>query len=334
MASDPIATSGANPIIVVGNPRSGTTLLRLMLTSHARICIPPEGPVIGMLEPRYGRVRDPDDSVVSAFAADVLAVPKLEEWRLDPERLALRLRSGPRADYADLLDGVYREYMDTLGERKPRWGDKSSSYTISHLERIRRALPRASVIHIVRDGRDVACSYRALRGIRGKYAPVLPSGVLRIAYEWRRNLRRIRRFLSRWPPEQQFELRYEDLVRSPAAILELVCGALGERYDPAMLDFHRLNRERSLEPAVYMAWKAKTAEAVSDSQVGRFQRELTPADEALFRAMAGDLLRSYSYLPPDAPRCGLLRTLRARGFAGRAAVADATRRWVRRTAAP
>ena len=52
------------------------------------------------------------------------------------ERLALRLRSGPRADYADLLDGVYREYMDTLGERKPRWGDKSSSYTISHLERI------------------------------------------------------------------------------------------------------------------------------------------------------------------------------------------------------
>ncbi len=30
------------PIIVLGNPRSGTTMFRLMLTAHSEICIPPE----------------------------------------------------------------------------------------------------------------------------------------------------------------------------------------------------------------------------------------------------------------------------------------------------
>ena len=31
------------PVFVIGNPRSGTTLLRLMLTGHPGIAIPPEG---------------------------------------------------------------------------------------------------------------------------------------------------------------------------------------------------------------------------------------------------------------------------------------------------
>jgi hypothetical protein len=30
------------PIFILGNPRSGTSLLRLMLHSHSEICIPPE----------------------------------------------------------------------------------------------------------------------------------------------------------------------------------------------------------------------------------------------------------------------------------------------------
>src|SRR5258708_602042 len=50
------------PVFIVGSARSGTTLLRLMLSAHSRISISPEGAYIYRLRsifPSYGDLCDP-----------------------------------------------------------------------------------------------------------------------------------------------------------------------------------------------------------------------------------------------------------------------------------
>lgn len=292
------------PVIIVGNSRSGTTLLRLILTCHPNICIPPEGPFIVFLEPKYGQINYFDDVTIESFVDDLLRVTKMEEWNLNRDRLIQHLKNGPRNSFFAVVDGIYREYMNTIGQVKKRWGDKSGSYTTSRLGSIKRSLPHAFLLHIVRDGRDVACSYRALQGIKGKYAPRLPTDPLEIAYIWKKNVNRISRFLSEWPAAQRAQVRYEDLVMSPGPTLQKLCAELGEEYDYRMLDFHRQNVKQSLEPKVYLAWKQKTLEEISDSQVGRWKTEMSEAEVRLFEALAGDVLRRYGYRLSEASQPG------------------------------
>lgn len=284
-----------SPLIIVGNPRSGTTLLRLMLTCHPNICVPPEGPFLYMLEPVYGSLKRYDDAVINRFVADVLHVPKMEEWDLDSHSLTKRLKDGCHASFRYLVDGVYREYMAKRGKGKGRWGDKSGSYTIAGLSTIRRVFPNAFIIHLVRDGRDVACSYRSLEGLEGKYAPHLPTHVMEIAYKWQQNVERIDDFLKAWPAKQQALVHYEDLVSDPESVLHSLCNSLDEKFDTSMVEFHQQNAEFSLEPKVYLAWKQKTLEAVSPSQVGRWRKELTESEVAHFEALAGHALCRYGY---------------------------------------
>ena len=283
------------PIIIVGNPRSGTSLLRLMLTCHSNISIPPEGPFIVFLEPKYGKIDYFDDIMIESFVDDLLNVTKMEEWNLDRNRLIQRLKNGPRNSFFGVVDGVYREYMNTIGQVKKRWGDKSGSYTIRGLDFIKRSIPNAFFLHIVRDGRDVACSYRALQGVQGRYAPNLPTVPLEIAHQWKNNVNHIYQFLSEWPEAQQTEVRYEDLVTSTAPTLQKLCAKLGEEYEPSMLDFHHRNVEQSLEPKVYLGWKQKTLEKVTDLQVGRWREEMTKAEVRLFEVLAGGALRRHGY---------------------------------------
>jgi hypothetical protein len=293
-------TTDEQPIVIVGNSRSGTTLLRLMLTCHRNICIPPEGPFIVLLEPKYGQIRYFEDDTIRSVVEDLLQVTKMDQWNLDYDSLLERLKGGPRDSYSAIVDGVYREYMSSIGAVKKRWGDKSGSYTINRLASIKRSLPNTFLLHLVRDGRDVACSYQALQGVQGKYAPRLPTDPLEIAYEWKHNLNRIDRFLREWPLEQQTEVRYEDLVTAPASTLQRLCARLGEDYDPEMLDFNRRNVERVLEPKVYLAWKQKTLEEVSASRVGRWKTELSQAEVYLIETLAGEVLGRYGYDLSDA----------------------------------
>ena len=50
-----MVTGGPQPIFLLGCPRSGTTLLRVMLNAHPRIALPPENRFVAPLW--FGRHR-------------------------------------------------------------------------------------------------------------------------------------------------------------------------------------------------------------------------------------------------------------------------------------
>ena len=286
------------PIFIIGNPRSGTTLLRLMVASHPGIVVPPECGFLIWWREKYGdwKSADADGVRLEEFLRDLAASKKIETWALDYAALAAAIRAVRPANYAALGSLVYAAFAKQHKPEFQRWGDKNN-FHVKHVATLHALLPDACFVHIIRDGRDVACSYRQLARakIQSAYAPKLPVDIAAIAEEWRTNLETVRRDFAALPAAQKHELRYEDLVRQPEATLRGLCAAIGETFDPLMLEYHQLNRRDKMEPGEFLQWKAKTLEAPDASDLGKFRTELPPEDIAAFGKIAGDLLRAYRY---------------------------------------
>jgi hypothetical protein len=283
------------PIFVIGSPRSGTTLLRLMLTCHEGIVVPPECGFAQWLKARFDRWQP---ECLVEFCDAVSRSRKFETWGIEEERLRRFLESRAPATYSDAVSAVYECYGEVMGRRFRRWGDKNNYY-LHHIPILAEMFPSAFFIHLVRDGRDVTCSYREV--VAGQwtspYAPKLHTDVAEIAVEWSGNLREIRQSLGNLDAARSCELRYEDLVREPEPVLRRLCNALGEPYDPDMLEYHRINAQRRLEPGEFMGWKAKTAGPPSTSGIERYRRDLSRSDVAAFERLAHDMLVEYGYMP-------------------------------------
>src|SRR3990170_5812962 len=163
------------PIFIIGNPRSGTTLLRLMLTCHHNIVIPPECGFAIWWHKKY-KNWDVDSSrcCLNEFMNDLFNSRKFETWNLKRELLEQFLAERRDQNYSDLISSIYEFYARQQKEKFERWGDKNN-FHINHIETISGLFSEAKFIHIVRDGRDIACSYRKLYGEKfdSQYAPKL-----------------------------------------------------------------------------------------------------------------------------------------------------------------
>ncbi len=281
------------PIFLLGNPRSGTTLLRLMLTCHRDIVVPPE---CGFAVWYYDKYRDWNPDQIPTFVEDVAAAKKFDTWGLTRGELSAALEEDPPASYAEAASRVYELYGRGRDRGFARWGDKNNFY-IDHVATLDTLFPQAVFVHIVRDGRNVACSYKKLHAtsFTSPYAPKLPWKIEEIADEWQANNDKIEAGLAELAPERGVSIRFEDLVVDPEATLRSLCAALTEAFDPAMLDYHRTNASQQLEPAELLPWKQKTLRPLIRSEVDRFRRELEPGEVAAFEDVAGDALERYGY---------------------------------------
>ena len=287
------------PIFIIGNPRSGTTLLRLMLTSHRSIVIPPEGGFAVWFYDKYTEQINNTgvEAALPEFVDDVLQSRKFQFWGISHKGLLSYLQQKKRVSYSDLVSGVYEYYGLTVGRSFNRWGDKNNYY-LKHINTIKRMFPDANFVHIVRDGRDVACSYRQLylNQSSSEYSPKLPFDIEEIATEWNANVQMARDSFSQFEWKNVVEIRYEDLVEQAAFSLRVICTFLGEEYDPEMMQYYMNNRNHSLVPKEFLGWKERNLQPIDDSAIQKYIHELTNVEVETFNHIAKDQLEYYDYL--------------------------------------
>jgi Sulfotransferase family len=294
------------PVVVLGVSRSGTTLLKQMLDRHPDLAIPTESYFLPQLWDRHGERPDRE-----AFLADLPRLARLRDWNVSVDDVAERLPATPT--FSAAVQAIYRAYADARG--KPRFGDKTPSY-MQELDLLERAFPGARYAHLIRDGRDAALSFLALRR-KPTFNLARPRGVGGFAVQWRREVERARRFGRERLGDRYGELRYEDLVSDPEASLARLCGVLGLEFDPAMLAYHQ-------EPdAGTLRDHPKLAEPPTPG-LRSWREQLPPRQAEFFEAIAGDLLAELGY---ERAHPSPSAAARARAAGTRAAMSARTGSW-------
>ncbi len=209
----------AQPIFIVGFPRSGTTMIEQMLSAHPRISAGDELPIIGELVEQAQRLvglGQPYPEGLTHLAGDD-GVQRLE-----------LLRDHYLARAGEL--GAMRDGADWFTDKMP--------LNETHLGLISLIFPAAPVIHLIRHPLDVVLSTYANQMTHGFYCADAPGSIARhylLTMDLVEHYRRA-------APLRYLPIRYEDVIVDQEAKVRQMLDFVGAAFDPRCLDFHENRR--------------------------------------------------------------------------------------------
>jgi len=244
-------------VFLVGAPRSGTNWLQRMLGAHPDVVyLPSETHLFS-----YG-LRRLDEQVQHGL----LTSPATGKVYLEREEWVRAMR-----EFCVL---VYGRVADSIDPSARLVVERSPTHVL-HLQLIGEVFPDAAVVHIVRDGRDVARSIA-----RQVWAP---DDVRAAAEQWRDAIiagRAAAPLLARYR-----EVRYEQLMGDPRRQLAELYGWLGIAADDRVLDDVALTADTpfNVDPAS------------PEVGIGKWRTEWNAAQLRAFDEIAGDVRRDLGY---------------------------------------
>ena len=282
--------------IIVGAPRSGTTLLRFMLDAHSELALPPETGFLTVAPALTGsgdKLREKFFHAVVNYAAPAGPWPDFEI----PQEVFWDALTQIRP--FDISEG-YREFYRLYAERcrKPRCGDKTPLYC-RHIDTIRTVLPEARFIHIIRDGRDAALSLRRMWFSPGSKIEIQAS-------YWRDCVLAAR--TAGVGRGDYIEIRYEELILNTREVLARVCAHLALTFEEGMLSYYKRAPDRLKEHKGRLFANGTVLtqkERIQQQQrvtsppdptcISAWKRLMKPLERKRFQLVAGDLLKELGY---------------------------------------
>jgi tetratricopeptide (TPR) repeat protein len=209
----------AQPIFIVGFPRSGTTMIEQTLSAHPRIAAGDELPIVNELTGLIPRMLNSPLPYPDAFA---------ELWLGDQVEGLDNLRDYYLQRARQL--GALRKDADCFTDKMP--------LNETHLGLIGLMFPQAPIIHLLRHPLDVVLSVFSNHLTHGFYCAYDLTSIARhyvlvmeLVEHYRREM--ALRYLS---------VRYEDVIDRQEARVREMLGFIGAPYDRRCLDFHENRR--------------------------------------------------------------------------------------------
>lgn len=264
-------------IFVVGAPRSGTTWLHHMLAEH------PDA--IGLNE----------ELTVFTYLHHLDHRFQSEKFHLDQGHW----RQGAPLIYTEeefylKLRTIALDAYERVLRRKPEAThvlDKHPAYAL-RLPLVNRLFPNCRVIHIIRDGREVAVSMMSAKRRIG-----FGEGEIRGATrDWVQHIRGARASANELGKERYMEVRYEDLMKQPERILK-------EIYQFAGLSFPdhevaRIARENNIKTK-QVSGGDTSLNSLRATPGAIWKTKLSLEERWAMERMAGDLLQELGYSQSD-----------------------------------
>lgn len=276
-------TSAYTPFFIVGCPRSGTTLLQVLLDSHPHVCIPPESFIFTRFSDifkTYGDLQKTQN--LEALITDFLSDERIKEWKLKASsRDLLNTVSEPTIKGA--ITALFEAYSQQEG--KAFWGDKTPQHAFN-LDDIKTIFPKAKIIHLVRDGRDVAESLnRVYLG---------PKSIYRIAKYWNAYITAFQKFKDNYTENDFIEIQYEDLAVDPNSQIQRIFNFLN--IDANAINFQQAkNTERKAQYHGMAMHHQSVTEPVFKKKIGVFKGAFSERQVSIFETIAGRSLQAYGY---------------------------------------
>lgn len=228
---------------ILSSPRSGSTLLRVMLAGHPDLISPPE---LHLLP--FNTMKEREESLSLSYLGEGLTrtLMTLENW--DKETAEKQIQTWVKEN--TLVTEVYRHLLNLSSSRL--FIDKSPTYAMNLdvLKRAESIFTEAKYIHLIRHPYPVIESFSRLRmdkliGIENDNPYQLAESI------WRHSNENILALAKEIPSERYLPVLYEDLVTDTAAIMAQICQFLQVPFHPAVLNpYQPENREKRMTDGV------------------------------------------------------------------------------------
>ena len=232
----PAGNPAPSPIFVCGQPRTGTTLVERIITSHSQAHSAGELQQLGLAVRRVSKFQDPK--------------------RFSPEFFKAAMTCNP-----EKIGNAYIHATQKLNGGLPRFVDKlPQNYMMIPI--ILKALPNAKIIHLTRNPMD-ACfaSYKQL--FADAYLHSYDQA------EMARHHARYRKLMDIWRerfPGQFFDISYEDTARNLEPNARALIEYLDLPWEDACLNFHQQ------DSAVSTASSVQVREPAHTRSIGRWKK--------------------------------------------------------------
>lgn len=337
-----------NPIFIVGNVHSGTTMLQHVISNHPDVFSGQgESAFFHHLPATRRRFSDlNDDATLQNFVVFLLKTILIGynkvnfgtarnveadfcEWGVDQSRLKELVALARQNRNHIKIFVLVKDYLATLNG-KQFWLEKTPGH-VHHLEQILSACPSARVIEMVRDPRDILASKQARRSTEWLAKTTASAGnylyfmggfdPLWDTLNWKAAIQAGTLAQAHYP-NQIRRVRYEDFVAAPQTELEQICGFLGLKID-----------EERLQTMMAVDWRNTTTDKMSGVQgigtasVGKWKTQLPMEAVVICQWMIKREARELNYVPAKVGLKSMIKVPLLLGWSGFELLQRMRRRW-------
>jgi hypothetical protein len=250
----------SSPVMLIGQHRSGTTVLGTLLRKYLKVNFGPESQFFFRKQASLSRYGDLQNDAALRQLVEDLAQERcfaLNQfgYQVDPDKVMTGLK---QRSYSGVIDTIFSQFAVHNGMQ--RWGDKTPEYVL-HLPALDRLFPDPQYVHLVRDGRDVALSnFRVFFGAKNEAVA---------AKDWARYDDLAREFAATISADRFFEAKYEELMQDPAGLFRRLGEFFGVEDSTGKL-YATIEQQLpgELRSGNFNKWKT----GMSNSQQRRFER--------------------------------------------------------------
>ncbi len=274
-------------LFIGGCARSGTTMLAGMLAHHPHYCAPQEL----LFKRNLWEMADAQGNIVPKrvlptlrshlhFRIMLAAIPHTAITQLPP-----------RMHWKKFLEWIVSEYA------RAAYGKTQCAvcidHSVSNLEQIHflaHHFPKAKFIHIVRDGRAIAASFKRINWWG-------PSNVL-IAAGWWKDAVLAGLLAEMAFPNRVLRVHYESILDTPEAELQRICQWAELEYLPQMVAGKGITI-----PPIFRTQHQYVGTGVQKSRKNSWRTELSDREIEIFESLTSELLQFFGYpLQYEKPR--------------------------------
>jgi len=295
-----------SPIFIVGPGRSGTTLVRSILSAHSRISITPEMQFMQWVDQREDVRKAPRD--FEAFWKEYTSWVRFTDLNVDPGRcLELIGQQGSR-DFQNIFKAVLAAYAEKTGAA--RVGEKSPSH-VRYIGTLLEWFPNSRIIIMLRDPRAVVSSQLGTPYVqeritetsfrRGYFVESRMREVIRYSDDWSMIFDEI---VPKWESDSRVRVHsYEKLAHNPEKEVRSMCDFLGETYEEVMLE----GRKKGSVPMPagktpnqqLEQWRrkhhAKSMRPISTKSLDKWKKNLSAIEVSIIESRCRRGMQKYGY---------------------------------------
>lgn len=283
--------SKKRPIFIGGCGRSGTTLLRILMSKHEDVFSGPEfnihsNQIIKLRRRKYSHLpqraymlKDPNQlkTLSRKFEINMTTINKIINESLN---------------FPDFMENFF-SYL-TKKNNKKFWIEKTPK-NCNIIEYIYKYFPNSKFIHIIRDGRDVVCSLRnhpnSYVDDNGNIQKIETNNpIKKCINRWVFDVENALRFRD---DKRYYELKYEHLLENKEKEIKKIFNFIGIM-DDGKINFEK--EEKKFCSDAYFLPSVKAKSKIDKKRIGRWKKDLSKNEAFIVQEIAGDLLNNLGYI--------------------------------------